>query len=158
MLLPICKRAILQTKGPCWKRGQATPIRTKLHILRPHFVVCANVLITPHRATRSSILRNIHHHLTRGGHLMLVVPSTESSLYADQRLVQWYRCEGRSAANAWREGIAATAASAADLLDGIIKIEGVPTKHYLREEAVLMLESAGFEPVSVKKGRIWLEH
>ena len=32
-----------------------------------------------------------------------------------------------------------------------MRIEGVPTKHYLREEAIVFLEEEGFQVVSVDK-------
>ena len=126
---------------------QSNLSNTKLRIRKSHFAVCANVLIADDRKARTGILKNINRHLVTGGHLLLLVPSTESALYADQRLVEWYRREGATESEARAERIRV----GPTLLDGIIKIQGVPTKHYLREEAAVTLANAGFEMVSADK-------
>lgn len=125
--------------------------RPKSQMGKVHFAVCANVLIMPSKVMCMAILRNIHGRLRRGGHLMLVVPSMESALYADQQLVQWYRRDGLCVAEARREGIPATAIGAAELLAGVVRIDGIATQHYLREQAVTMLCDRGFDTASVDK-------
>lgn len=123
----------------------------KIRMRKPHFAVCANVLIAPQRRTRVNILCNIHRCLVRSGHLMLLVPSTESALWANRRLIDWNRREGRRGSDLKEESIPATATNAADLLEGIFCLDGVRTKHFLREEGVIMLRDAGFEPAEPEK-------
>ena len=125
--------------------------RTKLRIPKIRFAVCANVLIAPDRKTRLSILSNVHRHQSRGGHLLLLVPSTESVLHTNLRLIEWNRRAGCQGDEVMSECLPTTARSAAHLLNGTIPIEGVPTKHYLREEVLLMLHDQGYEPISVDK-------
>ncbi len=109
--------------------------------------VCANVLISDDPAMRRGILRTIHRHLAPGGRLLLLVPSLESVLFANQRLVEWNRRLGFSEAESLASGITASR----DLMRGLVRIEKVSTKHYLREEAMLLLGESGFAVSSCDK-------
>jgi hypothetical protein len=80
---------------------------------------------------------------------MLLVPSTESAMYANQRLVEWNRRDGLQGKELTREVEAPR--NTLELVDGLFGRDGVPTKHYLKEEAVMMLERTGFAPLSVDK-------
>jgi len=114
--------------------------RARIPMQRVKVGVCANVLISDDPAMRKGILRTIHRHMAPGGRLLLVVPSLESVLFSNQQLVEWNRRLGWSEA----EALAAGLPPSRDLLRGLIRIEGVKTKHYLREEAQAMLDTAGF--------------
>jgi SAM-dependent methyltransferase len=109
--------------------------------------VCANVLISDNTRMRRGILRTIHRYLAPGGRLLLLIPSLESVLFANQRLVEWNRRLGWSEA----ESLAAGMSPSRDLMRGLVRIERVPTKHYLREEAILLLGEAGFTVSSCDK-------
>jgi len=130
-----------------WMQGDLAT--SKFHMRRAHFGVCQNVLISPERRKRRAILKNISRHLVRGGHLMLLVPSTESAIYANQRLVEWNRREGLRGKQLTREVEAPR--NTLELVDGLFGRDGVPTKHYLKEEAGMMLERMNFEPLSIDK-------
>ncbi|MDP6153898.1 MAG: class I SAM-dependent methyltransferase [Phycisphaeraceae bacterium] len=124
---------------------------SRLRIRKAHFAVCANVLIMPDANVRRAILRNVARLLVRGGHVLIVIPSMESALYAQQRLMQWCARAGQSLREARREGSFARPGDAAKAIEGIVRIDGAATKHYLREEAVVTLRDAGFDPVSIDK-------
>lgn len=130
-----------------WMKGDLATTRFRMR--RAHFGVCQNVLISPERHKRRAILKNINHHLVRGGHLMLLIPSTESAIYANQRLVEWNRREGLRGKALTSEVEAPR--NTIELLEGLFGRDGVPTKHYLKEEAVMMLERSGFKPLSIDK-------
>jgi hypothetical protein len=116
--------------------------------MRPvHFAVCTNVLIMPEARRRAAILRKVHRHLVRGGHLLLLIASAESALFANHRLLEWNKRCGISLRAARREAIQPSF----EALDGVIKREGVAHKHYLREEAIVMLDAAGFDTLSVDR-------
>ena len=55
---------------------------------RAHFAVCINVLLTPDPNIRAGILRTLARGVLPGGRLLLVVPSHESALYCDYRLLE----------------------------------------------------------------------
>jgi len=116
---------------------------------RAHFGLCQNVLISPEPAKRRSILENIRRHIVQGGHLMVLVPSTESAIYLGQMQVEWNRQKGLEGRHLTRDFEAPR--SKLELVNGLFGRDGVPTKHYLREEAVRMLEDKGLEPLSVDK-------
>jgi SAM-dependent methyltransferase len=111
---------------------------------RARVAVCANVLISQDERMRRGILRAIARQLVAGGHLLLVVPSLESALFANQRLIEWNRRLGFDERESIDSGIAPSARSLREIVMGLVRIDGVPTKHYLREEALVLLDDAGF--------------
>jgi SAM-dependent methyltransferase len=106
---------------------------------------CSNVLLAPDEALRLAILRNCRRVLAPGGRLLLIVPSLESALWVNDRLVAWNRRAGIGGTRAFRGGIGTDPSSARDLLGGIVDQGGVRTKHYLREELEETLRRIGFE-------------
>ncbi len=121
--------------------------RATLTLPKVRVGVCANVLISEDPAMRRGILRTIHRILAPGGRLLLLVPSLESALFANQRLVEWNRRLGWSEAQSIVSGIAPSR----DLMRGLVRLDQVPTKHYLREEATVYLSEAGFAVSSCDK-------
>ena len=126
------------------QRANLASGRARIRVSKARVAVCANVLISADASARRGILRTIHRHLAPGGRLLLLVPSLESALFANQRLVEWNRRLGFDEEEAGASGISPSSGSARELLAGLVRIEGVPTKHYLREEAELLLRDAGF--------------
>jgi SAM-dependent methyltransferase len=133
------------------QRANLAAARTRIEVRKARFAVCANVLISDDGALRRGILRCVHRHVVRGGFAMFLLPSLESALFANQRLVEWNRRLGYDEGDALSSGIPPTRSGARDLLQSLIRIGGVPTKHYLREEATVFLEDGGFRVVSVDK-------
>ncbi len=125
--------------------------RLRLPIPKIRLAICANVLIGDDAARRRRVLRTLHRSLVRGGHALFLVPSLESALFCNQRLVEWNQRLGFGLDDALCSGIAPTRRSARELLQGLVRIEEVPTKHYLREEILALLEAEGFRTVSVEK-------
>ena len=112
--------------------------------------VCINALLSPRAPLRSKMLGAISRTVRPGGRLVLVVPSVESVLLGIHRNVEWHVREG------WadREARAATDLSgvtAAGVRDGVFERGGVRTKHYLREELGLLLESFGWTVEAIDK-------
>jgi SAM-dependent methyltransferase len=132
-------------------RADLASARAKLPIPKVRLGVCANVLISDDARHRRNILRTIHRHLVRGGHALFVVPALESALWSNAQLVEWNERLGFSHDEALASGLKPSARSARELLQGLVRLDGVPTKHYLREEALLMLRDHGFHVTSVDK-------
>ena len=132
-------------------RANLASSRTRLAIPKPRVALCANVLISDDPKLRRGILRSLARHLARGARALVVVPSLESALYANQRLVEWNRRLGYSDDEALGSGIPATRAGARSMLRGLVRLEGVATKHYLREEAVTWLCDEGLRVTDVEK-------
>lgn len=110
------------------------------------FVLCVNSLIMPSMSQRRRYFKLIRTHLKKNGHLLLVVPSLESALYSRLRLIEWNLRRGLNC------GTAVTAVdngnrnpNASRLQQGIVNLDHVPTKHYLKEELCATLGDLGFE-------------
>ena len=121
--------------------------------LRVDVIVCANVLIMTDDLQRQAILESARKSLVRGGHLILVVPSMESALLTQRRLIEWHRRDGEKdpEAAAEIEGIVPSKKTCQELLRGHVRIENVPTKHHLAEELDLALRQAGLRPLRLEK-------
>ena len=113
--------------------------------------LCANVLISDDSAMRRRILGTIARNVVRGGHALILVPSLESALFANQRLVEWNSRRGFDSEEALASGIPPTRRGAREVLRGLVRIDNVPTKHFLREEAEVLLEAAGLRVITVDK-------
>lgn len=114
--------------------------------------VCVNVLLSPDRGRRRAMLGTMRRSLARRGHLILVVPSLESALFTNSRLVEWNRRAGLRGAELLREALTPSGRAARDLFaEGVLDAGGTRTMHYLREEATVALQDAGYESVEVRK-------
>mgnify|MGYP000114837634 CR=1 FL=1 len=103
-------------------------------------VLCINTLLNASLEIRERLVRNTFRSVKKGGHLLLVVPSLNSALLAAYRHLQWNLRIGMSP----REAQRAAALNGDGLEHGIVHLDNVPTKHYLREELEAMLIEGGF--------------
>ena len=115
------------------------------------FAVSINVLLTPSHEIRNAILRTICRGLRPGGRLLLVTPSLESALYSDFRLLEWNMRVGFAYDQARKEGLTKDTKKGGALANGIVTLDGVATKHYLREELEVTLRGFGLEPIDTRK-------
>jgi hypothetical protein len=104
------------------------------------------------RRTLAGILKKISKSLRPGGYFVLVVPSLESMLFAQFRLIQWNLKTGMTHDQAVSASIEETE-SALDLRleEGLVDIDGFATKHYLKEELIVLLEDLRFDVASIEK-------
>lgn len=112
--------------------------------------VCINALLSPRAVLRSKMIGAMSRTVRPGGRLVLVVPSVESVLLGIHRNIEWHLRGG------WpdREARAAadlTGVTPAGIRDGVFDRGGVRTKHYLREELVLQLDSFGWSVEAIEK-------
>ncbi len=112
---------------------------------KAEFGLLINVLIMPGRDQRRAILANVRRNLCPGAVLVVATPSLESALYTHTRMIEWAEREGAP----YDQAVLAEDANASEdivsLSSGILKIQGVPTKHHLAEELMLELQREGFE-------------
>lgn len=114
-------------------------------IPRVDCVLSVNALIASSMSVRHRMLEAMACILKPGGTLVLVVPSLESSLLVDLRFVQWKRRAGASFPGAVRAVYPRDPAADNKARQGILKIDGVATKHYLQEELCFLLKDAGLD-------------
>jgi len=116
------------------------------------FALCVNSLITPLMEPRNNMFDVVCGHLHEGGHLVLVVPSLESALLADFRLIDWNIRAGMTARDAVRSCLQVQKQTANPrLCEGIVLIDDVETKHYLKEELIILLQKRGMKIVEIEK-------
>ncbi len=115
----------------------------------PHvdLALCINVLLTASLSKRQVMLSNACGSIKPEGHLLLTTPSLESALYASHRLVQWNIEKGMSPSSAQQR----SSRDASRLDMGIVMIDGVPTKHYLKEELEDVLRAEGMRVEEILK-------
>jgi SAM-dependent methyltransferase len=119
-----------------------------LRLPNTHFILSVNAIIMPSLACRMRILDVMAGHILKNGHLLLVVPSLESAMLTDFRLIEVNLRNGFGPASAVRAGFEK---SNPPRLQGIVAIEDVPTKHYLKEELVALLERRGLRIREIRK-------
>jgi SAM-dependent methyltransferase len=115
------------------------------------FVFCCNVIMLPEVARNENMFYNIKKALRPGGIAMIVVPSTDSMLYSAWRMIDWYRKEKVDVADIPASELAYFSGSKRDLLQGIIRIDGVPTKHYSGSELHVLMERAGLSLLKLEQ-------
>jgi len=116
------------------------------------FALSVNVAIMACRRTLAGILKKISESLRPGGYFVLVVPSLESMLFAEFRLIQWNLKSGMT----HDQAISASVEEAEGSLDlrlqeGLVDIDGVATKHYLKEELIVLLKELQFDIDAIEK-------
>jgi len=116
------------------------------------FALCVNAAIAPSIAHRNRLLDVTCRHLRPGGHLVLVVPSLESTFLADFRLIEWNLRDGMKPGHAVRSGFRAHRPTGHPRAhEGVVPIDNVDTKHYLKEELVILLENRGLQTLEIEK-------
>jgi SAM-dependent methyltransferase len=100
--------------------------------------LCINVALTPDDDVRGRILANVARHVRPGGRLFLVVPALESDLLVRRRFVEW-------AGEPWR------AKRGERVADGVIDAGGILTKHWTREELLLLAPKLRSRAVSIER-------
>lgn len=112
--------------------------------------LCINVLITSSLTMRTRILGNLHRYLKEDGRLLIVVPSVESALLTSARMIQWNQRNGHRSAEAESLGLPRTG-SVRQVHRGHLTIDGVVTKHYLKEELEFLLPDNGLKLLEIEK-------
>ena len=98
-----------------------------------------------------AMIRNIYRALRINGSALIVVPSLESVLFSSWRLIDWYKKEGVSPEEILNSEMKYFKASKRDILQGIIHIDNVPTKHYSEPEIQVLFNDAGLTITAIEK-------
>lgn len=125
--------------------------RSGVRLPRVDFVFCCNVIMLPLVKQNDTMIRNIYRSLRPGGAAVVVVPSFESILYSTFRLMEWYRKEGVGASEIPADELSYYEGSKRELLQGIMRISRVPTKHYLQPELEVLFANAGLSVTAIEK-------
>ncbi len=135
-------------KNIVYKRADLT--NRNLIFPAAEFVFCCNVIMFSEIDKNKAMIQNIHRALCTNGTSLVVVPSLESVLFSSSRLIDWYKRE-KTGINEIPPSELAYYKGKKDILQGIIQIDNVPTKHYLEPELRLLFEEAGFVVTTIDK-------
>jgi SAM-dependent methyltransferase len=125
--------------------------KPNLNVPAADFVFCCNVIMLPEIARNELMLLNIHRALNPDGHAVIVVPALDSILFSAWRLIDWYRKEGVSADKIPDDELSYFKGKKRNLLQGIMHIDGVRTKHYSYSELAVLLKRAGLQQIAIER-------
>lgn len=110
--------------------------------------ICINAILTDSLKKRNAFFSSLSSCLKKGGHLILTVPSLESSLlttiinnqFQIEKTNRNKKISSARLLKKWNH-----------LKQGNIEIDNIPTKHYLKEELEYLLNNEGFRVKEIKK-------
>ena len=143
--LSIAKTNHQQYKNVEYRRVDMSNPRLKI---KPFDVaICINAILTGDLKKRNIFFHSLAKCVKKNGHLVLVVPSLESSLYTSIIRNRWRvdndteeNVSSKKALQKWNH-----------IKQGNAFIDGVATKHYLEEELILLLGKEKFRIEQIKK-------
>lgn len=112
---------------------------------------CINCLIHPDHGARLQIARQIASCLTPGGAALFVVPSLESVLRTYQTLIRCGAASGEKRSTAARTVRHQASEEMESPAEGIVRVGGMATKHYLHDELAEFLSEAGFNVTDIQR-------
>lgn len=116
-----------------------------LKLNQADFALCCNVVMLQEMKHNLSMLANIYRSLKPGGTALIVLPSLESFLFVANQLIEWHRREGTSLDRIDQTEFTGFSGLKREVINGLVKIDGVPTKHYLKEEITRIMIDIGFK-------------
>lgn len=115
------------------------------------FAFCCNVLLLPDLKKDVAMIENAHKALKPGGAAVFIMPALESIFFYAWRLIEWYDKEGVTATDIPDSEFSYFTGSKRELFQGLIKIDGITTKHYLHPELDVIFREAGFKVTKIDK-------
>ena len=125
--------------------------KRKLQLPPADFVFCCNVAMLPEIEKTHQMIRNAGEALRPGGHAVFVLPSLDSVLYSSWQLMELYKMEGIKADEIPNNEFAYFRGSKREIIQGIIYIDGVPTKHFGRTELEVVFHNCGLTITAIDK-------
>ncbi|MCE5340772.1 MAG: class I SAM-dependent methyltransferase [Planctomycetaceae bacterium] len=122
-----------------------------LEFPKTHFGMSVNLLIMPSHSVRIKIFDSMIKHIRKNGHLLMVVPSIESVMLTNYMLAQWNLRDGINPIKAYSANFTSPETYSKNLCHGIVPIDGVPTKHYLKEELEAMMVENKMKIINMQK-------
>jgi len=125
--------------------------KRNLRLPEADFAFCCNVIMLPEINKNEVMIQNIQRSLRIKGTALIVVPSLDSILFSAWRLIDWYRKEGVTPEEIPSDELSYFKGSKRDILQGIVHIDGVPTKHYSHSEIEVLFEQANLTITALEK-------
>ena len=136
-------------KNISYKRADLTSKRLTFPPM--DFVFCCNVIMLPEIEKNVAMIENVYKALRTNGTSLIILPSLESIFFSTRRLIDWYKKEGVGPEEIPKSELDYYRGSKRDILQGIIHIDKVPTKHYSEPEIQVLFGEAKLTVTAVKK-------
>ncbi|MCU0369712.1 MAG: class I SAM-dependent methyltransferase [Cyclobacteriaceae bacterium] len=152
--LDISKGLLKQAKARGYENvdlKQADLTKNNLALTPVDFAFCCNVIMFPKIEKNLIMLQNIHRALKPGGTALIVLPSLDSILFSSWRLIDLYRRDGVKPEDIPSNEFHYFKGNKRDILQGIVHIDGVPTKHYSASEIQVLFPEAGLTITKLDK-------
>lgn len=147
--IDVSKKCIAIAKNAPYKNvifKEADLSAAKIDVPAVDFAFCVNVAMSDNVKRNYRIIRNVLNSLNKNGVALIVLPSLESVSISALTLMRWYEKEGINLADIPKDELRNFRGDTAKhLAEGIVNIEGVPTKHYLFTELYALFNSGNFE-------------
>jgi SAM-dependent methyltransferase len=132
-----------------FKRADLT--NRRLQFAPAEFAFCCNVIMLPEIDRNLDMIVNIQKALKPGGSAVIILPSLESAIFSAWRLIDWYKKEGVVSSKIPASELSGFKNSKTEILQGLINIDGVTTKHYSDLELQVLVERAGLAITKLDK-------
>lgn len=117
----------------------------KINLPPVDFAFCCNVAMSDNVKRNQRIINNVLSTLNKGGVALFVLPSLESVSITALSLISWFDREGTSLGEIPKEDMKHYIMDDPQhAANGIVKIDTVPTKHYLFSELYSMFNTDDF--------------
>ena len=118
---------------------------------RADFAFCCNVAMFAEVEKNKAIIKNVRNALRPQGTAVFVLPSLESMISKSWFTTEWFRREGVSFEEIPNSQWSDFRFGKKSFLLGLINIDGVVTKHYLRSEIVHLFNSAKLKVKEIER-------
>lgn len=115
------------------------------------FLFCCNVIMLPAFKKNIVMLKNISKALKKKATAVIVLPSLESAFFSSWRLIDWYKQEGVKPEKIDKDELNYFRGRKTDIIQGIVYIDNVPTKHYSASELEVLFDQAGLKITTLDK-------
>ena len=115
------------------------------------FLFCCNVIMLPAVEKNVVMLKNISRALKKKATAVMVLPSIESAFFSSWRLIDWYKQEGVRPEKIDKDELNYFKGRKTDIIQGIVYIDNVPTKHYSASELEVLFGQAGLKITTLDK-------
>lgn len=122
-----------------------------LQLPQADFGFCCNVLLLPDLEKDIAMIRNAYKALKKNGAAIFIVPSLDSILFYAWRLIEWNKMEGVQPGDIDESEFSYFSGSKRDIFQGLIRIDGVVTKHYSHPELEVIFREAGFRIANIDR-------
>ena len=144
----VSKKCIAIAKSAPYKNvtfKEADLAAKKIDVPSVDFAFCCNVAMSDNIKRNYRIINNVLNSLNKGGVALFVLPSLESASLASWRLVSWYDKEGVDLGDIPQNDLCHLKVNhQKQILEGVVMIDTVPTKHYLISELYSLFNSGDF--------------